>query len=148
MSVSIIRIVKFEWLVHQGIFDVAFMLIFFANVYFVKVLLRLLKNPFFLTNFAAFTYSMLRVVQGTGINFTNILRATFTSSFYVQLLRAHIPKVQKDRWLDRIFVLLGSAHVKDVSEMLMKLRPDDNFINILWADFAPVNLSWSYWDTM
>ena len=47
MSVSIIRIVKFEWLVHQGIFDVAFMLIFFANVYFVKVLLRLLKNPFF-----------------------------------------------------------------------------------------------------
>ena len=42
-----------------------------------------------------------------GVNFTNILRAAFTSSFYEQLLRAQIPKAQKDSQLKQLFAFLG-----------------------------------------
>jgi len=34
-----------------------------------------------------------------------------------------IPKAQKDRQLDRLFGLLGSASVKAACRMLMKLTP-------------------------
>jgi len=45
--------------------------------------------------------------------------------FYEQHLRSQIPKAQKDNDdLNYFFALLGSAHVKASSKMLVKLTPD------------------------
>ncbi len=38
-----------------------------------------------------------------------------------------------------IFALLGSAHVKNLSKMLVKLKPGLNFIIVLHTAFAPAD---------
>ncbi len=50
-----------------------------------------------------------------------------SSTFYEQLLHTQIPKVQKRQSsCQSFFALLGSAHVKSVHTMLMKLIPGVN----------------------
>ena len=59
----------------------------------------------------------------TGVNFINVLRAVFTP--------VDPKSVRKIDNLIVFFTLLGSASIKAVRRMLMKLSPVVNFINIL-----------------
>jgi len=45
-------------------------------------------------------------------------------------------KCNRHWWLDYLFALLGSAHVKSAHKMLLKLSPGLNFINILCTAFT------------
>jgi len=71
-------------------------------------------------------------IARAGVDFTNKLNGSFN-------LHAKIPKAQKlsHQWL---FALLGSARVKALSKILMKLTPGVNFINVLHTAFTPVGL--------
>jgi len=55
---------------------------------------------------------------------------------YEQLLRTQIPKAQKRQSSCQFFVLSGSESQKAAHNMLMKLTPGVNFINILQTAFT------------
>ncbi len=63
----------------------------------------------------------------TGVNFINILRAAF--------MHADPESVKKIDNLTVFFTLLGSARVKVVCRMLIKLSPGVNFINMFMHSF-------------
>ena len=46
-----------------------------------------------------------------------------SSTFYKQLLRAQIPKAQKDSQVKQLFALLGSARVKAVPKNIDEIDP-------------------------
>ena len=49
---------------------------------------------------------------------------SISPSIYEQLLRAKIPKAQKDSQVKQLFALLGPASIKSASKMLVKLTPE------------------------
>ncbi len=72
-----------------------------------------------------FAYLLSGELQYPGVNFTNVLLE--------QLLRAKIPKAEKDSQPISVFGIF--AHFKAAHIMLVKLTPSVNFINILRAHF-------------
>ena len=52
-------------------------------------------------------------------------RGQFHQRLYAQLLRKKVLKAQKAAWFDCLFALLGSAHVKAASKMMVKLTPEE-----------------------
>jgi hypothetical protein len=55
-------------------------------------------------------------------------QGSISPMFYEQLLWVQIPKAQKLCQVISLFVLLGSAHVKATSKMLMKLTPSESVL--------------------
>jgi len=67
------------------------------------------------------------LISTPGVNFINVILAAFT--------RANPESVQIQSSRQYHLRLLGSAHIKAVYRMLMKLSPGVNFINIKCANF-------------
>jgi hypothetical protein len=64
-------------------------------------------------------------------NFRN--HVAILPTFYVQLLHMQIPKAQKiQSSCQSLFALLGSAHIKAASKMLVKLTPGQQLILCLY----------------
>jgi hypothetical protein len=64
------------------------------------------------------------------------IRGRFHQHFYEQLFMFADPKSAKRQVSSAFFALLGSTRVKAACEMLVKLTPEVNFINILQAAFT------------
>jgi len=64
---------------------------------------------------------------------------SISSMFYEQLLCPQIPNVQKRQSSHQcLFALLGPMLIKAVCTMMVKMTQVVNFINILWAAYAPI----------
>jgi len=88
----------------------------------------MLQKAKYRTSYFIFKWSSSLLDQSTsGVNFTNILCATYTRA---------IPKAQKKtEGLTIFFALLGSLHVKAARNNLVKLTPGLNFTNLFSCSF-------------
>ena len=62
-------------------------------------------------------------------------QVSISPTFYTQLLRVQIPKVQKDSQVMQLFALLVPARLKAVHKHVDDLKPGVNFTNILREAF-------------